>query len=139
MKRHTRFQPEESPTDKYLTRFAWIVIIFSILYFGGHVIYATTKAYGWDGLMNPGYLGESSSSILQPESDAVIELNSGTRELVQDSGLVLPGMDVTITDSENTAIEMEVITVMPTPAGVDQIEVYDPQTNTYYELEMQNR
>ena len=34
---------------------------------------------------------------------------------------------------------MTVITVMPTPAGIDQIEVYDSEANETIELEMSNR
>ena len=35
--------------DKNLERFAWVVIVFSIFYFGGHFLIAL--AYGWDGRM----------------------------------------------------------------------------------------
>ena len=72
-------------------------------------------------------------------TDTDVSIDTGTRETITDTVIIEPGYDVPITDSEGDTVEMTVITVMPTPAGIDQIEVYDSETNESMELEMSNR
>ena len=72
-------------------------------------------------------------------TDTDISIDTGTRETITDTVIIEPNYDIPITDAENETVEMTVITVMPTPAGIDQIEVYDSETNESMELEMSNR
>ena len=112
--------------DKNLERFAWLVIVFSIFYFGGHFLIAL--AYGWDGRMMDHY-----PSMDYGES---IELNMGTRATVEESGLLVPGGDVQITDSDGNIHDMEVISINPITNGPVQMDVYDFETGTFHDLEM---
>jgi len=112
--------------EKNLETFAWGVLLLTVLYIGGHFILAFPKiANGWDGL--------------DLSTDTDISIDTGTRESITDTIIIEPGYDIPITDSEGDTIEMEIINVMPTPAGIDQIEVFDYETNESMELDMSNR
>ena len=111
--------------NKTLDFYAWIVLLLSVLYFGGHFMVAT--ANGWDGL------------IWDYGNDADIEINAGTRETVEDTGLVIPGGEIEVIDSEGDVHNLEVIVVNPDTEGPVQIEAYDAETNEFYDLEMNLR
>ena len=113
--------------NKTLDFYAWIVLLLSVLYFGGHFMVAT--ANGWDGLIFD--YGNS--------GDTDISIDTGTRETISDTVIIEPGYDIAVTDSENETIELEVITVNPDTGGPVQIEAYDSETNEYYDLEMNLR
>ena len=113
--------------EKDLDTAAWVVLLLAIVYIGGHFIVAT--ANGWDGIID---YGELSGDSIAPD----IELNTGTRETVEDTGLVIPGGEIQVTDSEGTVHDLEVIAVNPDIGGPVQIETYDSETNEYYDLEM---
>ena len=116
--------------DKNLERFAWVVIVFSIFYFGGHFLIAL--AYGWDGELNS--LSENTAIY-----GTGLELNTGTRSTVENSGLVIPGGEVQIIDSEGNTHDMEVITINPDTGGPVRMELYDAETHEYYEMDMNIR
>lgn len=105
---------------------AWTLLLVMVIYVGVHFILAYPKlVHGWDGI--------------DLSTDTDISIDTGTRETITDTVIIEPGYDVPITDAEGNTIEMEIINVMPTPAGIDQIEVYDSETNESMELEMSNR
>jgi len=105
---------------------AWTLLLVMVIYVGVHFILAYPKlVHGWDGI--------------DLSTDTDISIDTGTRETITDTVIIEPGYDVPITDAEGNTIEMEIINVMPTPAGIDQIEVYDSQANETIELEMSNR
>ena len=106
--------------DRYLNYFAIVILCFAVFYIGGHLIVAT--ANGWDGI--------------NTDTNTDIEITIGTKETVENSGLVIPGGDIQITDSKGEATDLEVIQIHPDTGGPTQIEVYDSETNEYYELEM---
>ena len=110
---------------------AWIILLLSVLYFGGHFIVA--KANGWDGIIDYGM--STSGDDLAPD----IELNTGTRETVENSGLLIPGGEIQVTDSEGSVHDLEVIVINPDTGGPVQIEAYDSETNEYYDLQMNLR
>ena len=110
---------------------AWIVLLLSVLYFGGHFLVAI--ANGWDGVID--YNMSTSGEDIAPD----ISIDTGTRETITDTVIIEPGYDIPVTDSGGNTIEMEIINVMPTPAGVDQIEVFNYETNESMELDMNNR
>ena len=116
--------------ERHLDTAAWVVLLLTVVYIGGHFVVAT--ANGWDGIINYGELSGGSTG-----SD--IELNTGTREAVEDSGLIIPGGEIQVTDSEGTVHDLEVIIVNPDTGGPVQIEAYDSETNEYYDLEMNIR
>ena len=116
--------------ERHLDTAAWVVLLLTVVYIGGHFVVAT--ANGWDGIIDYGELSGDSTA-----SD--IELNTGTRETVEDSGLVIPGGEIQVTDSEGTVHDLEVIVVNPDTGGPVQIEAYDSETNEYYDLEMNIR
>jgi len=125
--------------DKNLERFAWVVIVCSILYFGGHFLFAL--AYGWDGMNSssssaPAATGRMMDNYPSLDYGESIELNTGTRVTVEDSGVLLPGGEVQITDSHGNIHDMEIITINPITGGPVQMEVYDAETGTYHDLEM---
>ncbi len=112
--------------EKELDTYAWIVLLLSVLYFGGHFILALpTLASGWDGVD----LG----------TDSDISIDIGTRETITDTVIIEPGYDVPVTNSEDITIEMEIINIMPTPADIDQIEVYDYATGDYLDLSLDSK
>ena len=114
--------------NKTLDFYAWIVLLLSVLYFGGHFMVAT--ANGWDGLIFDYGTG----------SDTDIEIGTGTRETVEDTGLIIPGGEIQVTDSEGITHDLEVIIVNPEIEDAPvTIEVYDSETNEYYDLEMNLR
>ncbi len=110
----------KNPTDE---KIAWVILFISIIYFVGHFIVA--KANGWDGVIDYG-----------PSMGTDIEIGSGTRATIEDSGLLTPAVDVEVTDSEGVTTDVEVIYIYPDTGGPVQVEVYNPETNEYYELEM---
>ena len=118
----------KNPTDE---KIAWVVLFISIIYFGGHVIVA--KANGWDGVLD--YNMSTSGDDLAPD----IEVNTGTRETVENSGLLIPGGEIQVTDSEGSVHDLEVIVINPDTGGPVQIEAYDSETNEYYDLQMNLR
>ena len=112
--------------EKELDTYAWVVLLLSVLYFGGHFILALpTLASGWDGV------------DLSTDSD--ISIDTGTRETITDTVIIEPGYDVPVTNSEDITIEMEIINIMPTPADIDQIEVYDYATGDYLDLSLDSK
>lgn len=112
--------------EKELNTYAWVVLLLSVLYFGGHFILALpTLASGWDGV------------DLSTDSD--ISIDTGTRETITDTVIIEPGYDVPVTNSEDITIEMEIINIMPTPADIDQIEVYDYATGDYLDLSLDSK
>jgi len=117
--------------ERHLDTAAWVVLLLTVVYIGGHFVVAT--ANGWDGIIDYGM--STSGDDLAPD----IELNTGTRETVEDSGLVIPGGEIQVTDSEGTVHDLEVIIVNPDTGGPVQIEAYDSETNEYYDLEMNIR
>jgi len=117
--------------EKNLDTTAWVILLLSVLYFGGHFIVAT--ANGWDGVID--YNMSTSGDDLAPD----IELNTGTRETVENSGLLIPGGEIQVTDSEGSVHDLEVIVINPDTGGPVQIEAYDSETNEYYDLQMNLR
>ena len=112
--------------EKELNIYAWVVLLLSVLYFGGHFILALpTIANGWDGV--------------ELSTDSDISIDIGTRETITDTVIIEPGYDVPVTDSEDITIEMEIINIMPTPADIDQIEVYDYATGDYLDLSLDSK
>ena len=79
--------------DRYLNYFAIVILCFAVFYIGGHLIVAT--ANGWDGI--------------NTDTNTDIEITIGTKETVENSGLVIPGGDIQITDSKGEATDLEVI------------------------------
>lgn len=105
---------------------AWALLLVVVIYISIHFILAYPKlVHGWDG------------SDLSTDTDIFID--TGTRETITDTVIIEPNYDIPVTDAEGNTVEMTVITVTPTPAGIDQIEVYDSETNESIELEMSNR
>ena len=91
-----------------------------------HLIIAYPKiVHAWDG------------TDLSTDTD--VSIGNGTRETITDTTVVEPGYDVPVTDSEDTTIDMEVTSVISTPAGLDQIEGHNYETNESVELEMDMR
>lgn len=118
--------------NKTLDFYAWIILLLTVLYIGGHFIVAT--ANGWDGLISYG------ESLSGGDTAPDIEIGTGTRETVEDTGLIIPGGEIQVTDSEGTAHDLEVIVVNPEIEGAPvTIEAYDSETNEYYDLEMNLR
>ena len=113
--------------NKTLDFYAWIILLLTVLYVGGHFVVAT--ANGWDGLLDYG----------TEDTGTDIEINTGTRETVENSGLLLPGSEIQITDSEGETTDVELLAISPDTGGPVQIEVYDSETNEYYDLEMNLR
>ena len=114
--------------------FAWIVLLLTVVYVGGHFV----KAHAWDGFMdlNSGYGMSTSGDDLAPD----IEIVNGTRETVENSGVLIPGGEIQVTDSEGNVHDMEVIVVNPRIEGAPvTIEAYDAETNEYYDLQMNLR
>ena len=117
--------------EKRLDTAAWVVLLLTVVYIGGHFVVAT--ANGWGGLIDYGELSGDSTA-----SD--IEIGTGTRETVEDTGLIIPGGEIQVTDSEGTVHDLEVIIVNPEIEGAPvTIEAYDSETNEYYDLEMNLR
>ena len=105
---------------------AWALLLVFVIYIGIHFILAYPKlVHGWDGV--------------ELSTDTDISIDTGTRETITDTVIIEPNYDIPITNAEDETVEMTVITVMPTPAGIDQIEVYDSEANESIELEMSNR
>tara|TARA_R110002110_G_scaffold52809_1_gene153208 strand:+ start:136 stop:492 length:357 start_codon:yes stop_codon:yes gene_type:complete len=117
--------------EKNLDTTAWIVLLLSVLYFGGHFMVA--KANGWDGVLD--YNMSTSGEDLAPD----ISIGTGTRDTITDTVVIEPGYDIPITDSEGDTIEMEIINIMPTPAVIDQIEVYNYDTGDYLDLSLDSK
>ena len=103
-----------------LNKCAWVVFAFTVIYFGAHIYVA--KVNGWDGI--------------DLSTDTDISIDTGTRSTIPDTVIVEPGYDISVTDSENETIELEVITVNPDTGGPVQIETFDYETGAYIELEM---
>ena len=90
--------------ERHLDTAAWVVLLLTVVYIGGHFVVAT--ANGWDGIIDYGELsGESTASD--------IELNTGTRETVEDIGLFIPGGEIQVTDSEGTVQNVEYARFVP--------------------------
>jgi hypothetical protein len=119
--------------EKQLDTAAWVVLFLAVVYMGGHFIVAT--ANGWDGLIDYPSMGTMTNS----GGTADIEVNTGTRETVEKSGLLIPGGEIQVTDSEGEVHDLEVIVKNPDTGGPVQIEAYDSETNEYYDLEMSLR
>ncbi|MDC3375215.1 hypothetical protein OAW27_00050 [bacterium] len=109
--------------EKTLDTFAWVVLLLSVLYFGGHFIIATANA--WDGV------------DLSTDSD--ISIDTGTRETITDTVIIEPGYDIPVTDSNGDTYDGEIISIMETPAGITQIEIHDYETNESVDVEMSIR
>ena len=109
--------------EKTLDTFAWVVLLVSVLYFGGHFIIATANA--WDGV------------DLSTDSD--ISIDTGTRETITDTVIIEPGYDVPVTDSNGDTSDVEVTSIIETPAGITQIEVHDYDTGEWRDVEMSNK
>ena len=117
--------------EKRLDTAAWIVLLLTVVYLMFHLIIAFPKiANGWDGIIDYGM--STSGNDIAPD----IEIGTGTRETVEDTGLLIPGGEIQVTDSEGTVHDLEVIVVNPDTGGPVQIEAYDSETNEYYDLEM---
>lgn len=100
--------------------------LFFLLFLLVHLIVAYPKiVHAWDG------------TDLSTDTD--VSISNGTRETVTDTTIIEPGYDVPVTDSEDTTIDMEVTSVISTPAGLDQIEGHNYETNESVELEMDMR
>ncbi len=113
---------------------AWTLLLVMVIYISVHFILAYPKlVHGWDGYIE--YNMNTSGEDIAPD----ISIDTGTRETITDTVIIEPGYDIPVTDSEGNTIEMEIINVMPTPAGIDQIEVFDYETNESMDLEMSNR
>lgn len=113
---------------------AWTLLLVMIVYITVHFILAYPRlVHGWDGYIE--YNMSTSGEDLSPD----ISIDTGTRETITDTVIIEPGYDVPITDSEGSTTDMEIISIMPTPAGIDQIEVFDYETNESMDLEMSNR
>ena len=78
--------------------------------------------HGWDGI--------------DLSTDTDISIDTGTRETITDTVIIEPGYDISVTDSEDEVIELEVITINPDTGGPVQIEGFDYETGTFIELEM---
>jgi hypothetical protein len=114
---------KESRNVKLTVRMFLLVFLLFLLV---HMIIAFPKiVHAWDG------------TDLSTDTD--VSIGNGTRETVTDTTIIEPGYDVPVTDSENITIQMEIVKVMPTPAGIDQIEVFDYEANESKELEMDRR
>ena len=109
--------------EKKLDACALVILLLSVLYFGGHFIVAT--ANGWDGV------------DLSTDSD--ISIDTGTRETITDTVIIEPGYDVPVTDSNGDTSDGEIISIIETPAGITQIEIYDYETNESKNVEMSIR
>ena len=113
---------------------AWTLLLVMIVYISVHFILAYPRlVHGWDGYIE--YNMSTSGEDLSPD----ISIDIGTRETITDTVIIEPGYDVPITDSEGSTTDMEIISIMPTPADIDQIEVFDYETNESMDLEMSNR
>ena len=105
---------------------AWALLLVFVIYIGIHFILAYPKlVHGWDGI--------------DLSTDTDISIDTGTKETIADTVIIEPNYNIPVTDAEGETVEMTITTVTPTPAGIDQIEVYDSETNESVELEMSNR
>ncbi len=110
--------------DSKCSKIIWrTILIIAVLYFGQHFLTSTANA--WDGV--------------ELSTDSDIFIDTGTRETITDTVIIEPGYDVPVTDSEDITIEMEIINIMPTPADIDQIEVYDYATGDYLDLSLDSK
>ena len=114
--------------------FAWIALLLAVVYVGGHFI----KAYAWDGFieLNSGY-----SNVFSPQEDIKVNAfnTNDTRKTVEDSGVLIPGGEIQVTDSEGNVHDMEVIVVQEIEGGPVKIQGYLQETNEYYDLQMNLR
>jgi hypothetical protein len=111
--------------EKELNTYAWVVLLLSVLYFGGHFILALpTLASGWDGV------------DLSTDSD--VSIDTGTRETIESTDLLAPATDIEIFDyTANESTDVEVQYIYPDTGGPVQVEVYDYATGEYSVLEME--
>ena len=111
----------------------WICLL-SVLYFGGHFV----KAHAWDGFieLNSGY-----SNMFSPQEDIKVNAfnTNDTRKTVEDSGVLIPGGEIQVTDSEGNVRDMEVIVVQEIEGGPVTIQGYIHETNEFYDLRMNLR
>ena len=125
---------EDGKESKEVTIAVYLLQLIFVVFILVHVILALPKiVHGWDGVID--YNMSTSGEDLAPD----ISIDTGTRETITDTVIIEPGYDIPITDSGGNTIEMEIINVMPTPAGIDQIEVFDYEANESMELDMNNR
>ena len=114
---------KESRNVKLTVRMFLLVFLLFLLV---HMIVAFPKiVHAWDGI--------------DLSTDTDISISNGTRETITDTTIIEPGYDVSVTNSEDITFEMEIVNVMPTPAGIDQIEGHNYETNESVELEMDKR
>ena len=114
---------KESRNVKLTVRTFLLVFLLFLLI---HMIVAFPKiVHAWDG------------TDLSTDTD--VSIGNGTRETITDTTIIDPGYDVPVTDSEDITFEMEITNFMPTPAGIDQIEGHNYETNESVELEMDRR
>ena len=114
--------------------FAWTILLLTVVYIGGHFV----KAHAWDGFieLNSGY-----SNVFSPQEDIKVNAfnTNDTRKTVEDSGVLIPGGEIQVTDSEGNVHDMEVIVVQEIEGGPVKIQGYLQETNEYYDLQMNLR
>jgi len=113
---------------------ALTILLLSVVYVGGHFV----KAYAWDGFieLNSGY-----SNMFSPQEDIKVNAfnTNDTRKTVEDSGVLIPGGEIQVTDSEGNVHDMEVIVVQEIEGGPVTIQGYIHETNEFYDLRMNLR
>ena len=109
--------------ERGFTIAGWSILLVITIYITIHFIVAFPKlVHGWDGI--------------DLSTDTDISIDTGTRETITDTVIIEPGYDISVTDSEDEVIELEVISINPDTGGPVQIEGFDYETGTFIELEM---
>jgi hypothetical protein len=72
-------------------------------------------------------------------TDSDISIDTGTRETITDTVIIEPGYDIPVTDSNGDTSDVEVTSIIETPAGITQIEVHDYDTGEWRDVEMSNK
>ena len=102
----------------------WIILLLSVLYIGGHFV----KAHAWDGT------AEYNTDI-STETD--ISIDTGTKQTIESTGQVTPGMDIEVHDWEtNETKEIEITNINPPTGGPTQMEGYSYDSGDYLDLRL---
>ena len=100
--------------------------LFFLLFLLVHLIVAYPKiVHAWDG------------TDLSTDTD--VSIGNGTKETITDTVIIEPGYDIPVTDSNGDTSDVEVTSIIETPAGITQIEVHDYDTGEWRDIEMSNK
>tara|TARA_R110002020_G_scaffold263423_6_gene478120 strand:+ start:298 stop:666 length:369 start_codon:yes stop_codon:yes gene_type:complete len=114
---------EDGKESKEVRLAVWTFLLAFVLFLTVHfILFYPRISHSWDGF--------------DLSTDTSVSIDTGTRETITDTVIIEPGYDISVTDSEDEVIELEVITVNPDTGGPVQIEGFDYETGTFIELEM---